>query len=107
MTCGLAFLETSANPFILSMGDPETATRRLNFAQAFYVGAQIMVWTFIIQYAVNELGLTKEAAQGYNIVAMVIFVSSRFVCTYLLKFVSPGGLLMVLAAGGEPCSRSA
>ena len=35
MTCGLSFLETSANPYILSMGDESTATQRLNFAQAF------------------------------------------------------------------------
>ena len=35
MTCGLSFLETSCNPYILSMGPEETATRRLNFAQAF------------------------------------------------------------------------
>ncbi|MDR0815099.1 MAG: MFS transporter, partial [Bacteroidales bacterium] len=35
MTCGLAFLETTSNPFILSMGAEETATRRLNLSQAF------------------------------------------------------------------------
>jgi FHS family L-fucose permease-like MFS transporter len=35
MTCGLSFLETTANPYILSMGTHETATRRLNLAQAF------------------------------------------------------------------------
>jgi len=35
ITCGLSFLETSANPYILSMGSAETATRRLNFSQAF------------------------------------------------------------------------
>ena len=35
LTCGLSFLETSANPYILSMGDEETSTRRLNFAQSF------------------------------------------------------------------------
>ncbi|MCB1125684.1 MAG: L-fucose:H+ symporter permease, partial [Verrucomicrobiae bacterium] len=35
MTCGLSFLETSANPYILAMGEEATATRRLNFAQAF------------------------------------------------------------------------
>ncbi len=35
MTCGLSFLETSANPYILAMGPEETATRRLNFAQSF------------------------------------------------------------------------
>ncbi|NLZ05107.1 MAG: L-fucose:H+ symporter permease [Phycisphaerae bacterium] len=208
MTCGLSFLETSANPYVLAMGPEETATRRLNFAQsfnpmgsligmlvarnfilakldkadeaarivmrdaspeqfaslqqhdlnviigpymvlglvvlavlvvfavarlpkvkgeednridllptlkrllanrkyiegvvaqAFYVGVQIMCWTFIIQYAENELGMAKTTAQMYNMVAMVIFVSSRFVCTFLLKYFSPGGLLMTLAIGG-------
>ena len=35
LTCGLSFLETTANPYILLMGDPETATRRLNMAQSF------------------------------------------------------------------------
>ncbi|MDR2982587.1 MAG: MFS transporter, partial [Puniceicoccales bacterium] len=35
MTCGLAFLETTSNPYILSMGPEDTATQRLNFAQAF------------------------------------------------------------------------
>lgn len=62
-------------------------------AQAFYVGAQIMCWTFIIQYAASELGMAQAEAQNYNIIAMIIFCSSRFVCTFLLKFVSPGGLL--------------
>jgi len=208
MTCGLSFLETSANPYILSMGPEETATRRLNFAQsfnpmgsllgmfvakdfilarldkadeatrrvlqenspeqfasisqhdlnviiwpymilglvvlavlvvfalvrlphsqgeedkslnlgptllrlfgnkkylegvvaqAFYVGVQIMCWTFIIQYGQNELGLEKAVAQRYNMIAMGIFVSSRFICTFLLRFFSPGGLLMSLALAG-------
>ena len=35
LTFGLAFLETTANPYIMSMGAEETATQRLNFAQAF------------------------------------------------------------------------
>lgn len=209
LTCGLSFLETSANPYILAMGAEENATRRLNFAQAFnpigsltgmfvaqqivlarlditseenrralaqaapeqfrslqmndlailrgpyvaigiivliffliflfsklprgkgesdstalnvkptlkrlwankkyvegvvaqafYVGVQIMCWTFIIQYAMYELGMTKDTAQGYNIIAMTIFCTSRFICTYLLKYFSPGGLLMSLAIAG-------
>lgn len=208
MTCGLAFLETTANPYILAMGPPENAARRLNFAQAFnpigslmgmfvakniilaklnpadeetrrglaetdaaefakiqesdlgvivgpyvtlglvvfavlvvfamlklpdassddprdqsllaclgrllrtprylggviaqafYVGAQITCWTFVVQYGVNELGMTTAEAQGYNITAMVIFVTSRFICTYLLKFINSGLLLGVLAVVG-------
>jgi len=35
MASGCCFLETTANPYIMSMGDPETATRRLNIAQSF------------------------------------------------------------------------
>ena len=35
LTCGLSFLETSCNPYILSMGTEETSTRRLNMAQCF------------------------------------------------------------------------
>jgi len=205
MTCGLSFLETSANPFILAMGPESTATRRLNLAQSFnplgslvgmftardfilsklnkadydqrmemldtnpellkqitnadlsvvrnpyvvmgfvllvfflivvfvkmprpgkdhslhfmdsvkrllkrkrytegviaqffYVGAQILCWTFIIQYG-ESIGLTREQAQGYNIVAMVLFVTSRFIATALMKYVSPGKMLMVFGIGG-------
>ena len=69
-------------------------------AQAFYVGAQIMVWTFIIQYAELELGIAKEYGQMFNVLAMIIFVTSRFICTFLLKYFSPGGLLLGLASGG-------
>jgi fucose permease len=69
-------------------------------AQTFYVGAQIMVWTFIIQYAELELGISKTTAQNCNILAMVIFVSSRFICTFLLHYISPGLLLGLLALGG-------
>ena len=211
LTCGLSFLETSCNPYILSMGTEETATRRLNLAQCFnpmgslcgmyvamnfiqarlhpasteerallddaqfaamrdsdlsvlitpylaigliiavmflvirftkmpsnadsnhdvhplttlkriyritryregviaqffYVGAQIMCWTFIIQYGTRVLmgeGMTEQAAevmsQRYNIIAMVIFVSSRFICTFFLKYINAGTLLGVLAAVG-------
>ena len=35
LTFGLAFLETTANPYILSLGSKETSTRRLNLAQTF------------------------------------------------------------------------
>jgi FHS family L-fucose permease-like MFS transporter len=211
LTCGLSFLETSANPYVLSMGPEATATRRLNLSQSFnpigsligmftaqqlilvrldgasrqareamdhatlrqvtahdlgvvrvpyvgiglvilavlvvialtkmprtethgdhldvgptlrrlaanrryvegviaqffYVGAQIMCWTFIIHYGTELFvaqGMEEQAAearsQGYNIVAMVIFCTSRFICTYLLRFVSPGRLLMSLATFG-------
>jgi FHS family L-fucose permease-like MFS transporter len=202
LTFGLAFLETTANPLILSLGDPKTSTRRLNLAQAFnpigslsgmavaalvvlpnlisdkrdeageiifhslnqaekadirlhdlamirdpyvmlgllvlvvflvfvftkipqtrgegvevktsdtlrrlwknklyrsgvvaqmfYVAAQIMVWTFIIQYADN-LGIDKATAQKFNIAAMGLFLTSRFISTFLMKYVNSRSLLM-------------
>ena len=68
-------------------------------AQAFYVGAQIMCWTFVIHYGMTAIGLTAAEAQGYNIIAMLIFLSSRFICTFLLGFVRPGQLLLLLASG--------
>ena len=211
LTCGLSFLETSANPYILSMGSEETATQRLNLAQAFnpigsllgmyvamnfiqaklnplstserallgdaefeavkaadldiltapylaigiviaiifvliflvrmpkngdketsinlvptfkrlacisnyregiiaqffYVGVQTMCWTFIIQYGTHIFmleGIEERAAevlsQKYNIAAMVIFCCSRFICTFLLRFIKPGLLLTILASVG-------
>lgn len=69
-------------------------------AQAFYVGAQIMCWTFIIHYGMTLLGLTASEAQNYNIVAMVLFLISRFICTFVLRFLNPGVLLSLLAASG-------
>ncbi|MCF7975472.1 MAG: sugar MFS transporter [Phycisphaerae bacterium] len=68
-------------------------------AQTFYVGAQIMCWTFVVQYGVLELGLSKTTAQNCNILAMIIFVSSRFICTFLMHYISSGALLTFLASG--------
>ncbi|MCL4115111.1 UNVERIFIED_CONTAM: hypothetical protein GTU68_017335 [Idotea baltica] len=207
--CGLAFLETACNPYILAMGPPETATQRLNLAQAFnpmgsltgmavatfilapalltdsavapalkgfsamepeafkdfqgkdlanvrgpyitiavivvifflifalsrmpsfdkeekdapflqithrilkrtnfvggviaqgvYVGAQIMCWTYIVHYGIEQCGLTLGEAQTWNMASMVLFLSSRFVCTFLLRTISPGKLLTLFAAAG-------
>ena len=206
MTCGLSFLETSCNPYILSMGEPETATRRLNLAQCFnpcgsiigmfvamnyiqaklnplssderallsdadfeavknadldvlispylaigavivvmfliilftkmpknadqshdihimttlrrlvtlkryregviaqffYVGAQIMCWTFIIQYGTRVFmaeGMEEQAAevlsQRFNIYAMIFFICSRFIATFLMRWISPARLLTI------------
>jgi FHS family L-fucose permease-like MFS transporter len=67
-------------------------------AQVFYVAAQIMCWTFIIHYAEN-LGINKATAQMYNIVAMGIFLTSRFISTALMKYVNASRLLLYFAIG--------
>jgi FHS family L-fucose permease-like MFS transporter len=68
-------------------------------AQFFYVGSQILCWTFIIQYGEN-LGLSSAEAQQYNIIAMVLFVTNRFIATWLMKYISPGKLLTLFGVGG-------
>lgn len=65
-------------------------------AQAFYVGAQIMVWTYIYQYAEN-IGISNDVAANYQFIAFLLFFTGRFICTYLLKYIESAKLLMVLA----------
>ena len=69
-------------------------------AQTFYVGAQIMCWTFIIHYGMTLCGLSAAQAQNYNILAMSIFLTSRFICTFILRYLNAGLLLGTLAIGG-------
>jgi L-fucose:H+ symporter permease len=64
---GCSILETTANPYILSMGAPETATRRLNVAQAFNpLGSitGILLSTFFIQAELNSADATARAAMS-------------------------------------------
>ncbi len=71
--------------------------------QMFYVAAQIMVWTFIIQYA-DRLGINKATAQNYNIVAMVLFLCGRFISTFLMRYVNTRLLLALFATGAALCT---
>ena len=64
LTCGLSFLETSCNPYILSMGPESTATRRLNMAQSFNpVGSLMGMWVAMnfIQARLNPLETEERA----------------------------------------------
>jgi len=67
-------------------------------AQVFYVAAQIMTWTFIIQYA-DRLGIDKATAQMYNIGAMCMFLSSRFIATFLMRYLNGRLLLAIFGIG--------
>ncbi len=65
LTCGLSFLETTANPYILMMGDAETATRRLTLAQSFNpIGslAGMFVAMNLIQARLNPLDTVERAS---------------------------------------------
>lgn len=66
-------------------------------AQFFYVGAQICVWSFTIRYVMQELNLNEDHASSYYIAALVLFTISRFICTALMKSITPDRLLTILA----------
>ena len=64
LTCGLSFLETSCNPYILSMGTEETATRRLNLAQSFNPMGSLLgmfVAMQFIQAKLHPMGTDERA----------------------------------------------
>ena len=65
-------------------------------AQVLYVGAQIMCWTYIYQYA-EGIGMDGVTAGYYQLAAFVFFTIGRAVGTYLLRFMSSGKLLMYFA----------
>lgn len=66
------------------------------FAQMFYVGAQIMVWTYIYQYA-EALGIDNATAVNYGYTALVLFLIGRWVCTLLLRSLSAAKLLSIFS----------
>jgi MFS transporter, FHS family, L-fucose permease len=68
------------------------------FAQFFYVGAQIGVWSFTIRYVMLELGTNEEQSSTWYIAALVVFTLLRFVFTGLMKYFSPR-LLLSISAG--------
>lgn len=79
--------------------------RRGVVAQFFYVGAQIMCWTFVIRYGVRlftEMGYSEAEgeiiSQKWNLLAMVLFCLMRFVGTFLLRKVRPEHLLALLSS---------
>lgn len=188
MAGGCSVLETTANPYILSMGTPETATRRLNAAQAFnplgsitgillsrffilkdislysvsgtyaalgfvlvaimvvmlfakmpegrdsgsdmgvgatfrrlaknkkyifgviaqffYVGAQIGAWSFTIRIAMQELGISEAEGATIYLFIIVGFSVSRFIYTWLMKYVSSVKLLLFSGIASAICAAA-
>ena len=67
-------------------------------AQFFYVGAQICVWSFTIRYVMQELSIVEDKAANYYLAALILFTISRFVCTWLMKYINAKKLLRICAA---------
>lgn len=72
--------------------------------QFFYVGAQICVWSYLIQYICVVRGISPEEASGYSVVSVVLFMGARFVFTALMRFVSAKVLLLLAALMATACS---
>ena len=73
-------------------------------AQFFYVGAEVMCWTFIIHYGVRIFmaegiseKVSEQVALKHNIYAMITFGISRFFFTYLMNYIKSGKLLKMVA----------
>ncbi|MDN5204252.1 L-fucose:H+ symporter permease [Fulvivirgaceae bacterium BMA10] len=74
-------------------------------AQFFYVACQIMVWTFIYQYVTN-LNAARPAddqlnATVYAAASTILFLSARWICTFLFKYIQPAKLMLVFAILGS------
>jgi MFS transporter, FHS family, L-fucose permease len=78
-------------------------------AQTFYVGAQIMCWTFIFQYVdnLNETFKWNLTATYFNMGAMISFLVGRWIGTALMQFIQPSKLLMLFGLGGVFCCAGA
>ncbi|MBR4845830.1 MAG: L-fucose:H+ symporter permease, partial [Bacteroidaceae bacterium] len=83
-----------------------TVYREGVFAQMCYVGAQIMVWTFIIQYADN-MGISKAVAQRFNIAAMSLNLVGRFLGTFIMRYINSRRLLTIFGVGASLCTLGA
>lgn len=74
-------------------------------AQAFYVGAQIMCWTYLYQYA-ESIGIDNQSAVWYGIAALCVFLTGRIIGTFLLKYINSGKLLFYFSIGALLCTLS-
>ena len=77
---GCSVLETTANPYILSMGSPETATRRLNIAQSFNPIGSIMGILLSQQFILKDISLfsISETYMGLGFVLIAIMLVMLF-----------------------------
>jgi FHS family L-fucose permease-like MFS transporter len=76
---GLAFLETAANPMVATLGPPEGAERRLNFAQSFNplgsITGVVLGATLILPATANEGPETvANVLLPYSLIAGVVLV---------------------------------
>lgn len=67
-------------------------------AQTCYVGAQIMCWTYVYQYA-ESIGIPNREGVYYGMTATIVFLLGRWVCTGLMRYLDSSRLMAYFAAG--------
>ena len=65
-------------------------------SQVLYIGAQIMCWTYIYQYA-EALNIPAEIAANYQFGAFILFLFGRAIGTAMLRNMSGGKLLKIFS----------
>lgn len=100
ITCGLAFLETTSNPLILALGDAETATRRLNLAQAFNpIGSltgMLMAQVLVIG-SLRSNDYTRKAYSALSLDQMAV-IRENDLGIISLPYIGLGVLVLVILA---------
>lgn len=76
IACGLAFLETSANPYATLLGSPETATSRLNLSQSFNGMGSFLAPLIVGGFLFNEGadGAEADVSLPYLLMGIVVVV---------------------------------
>lgn len=72
MAGGCSVLETTANPYVMSMGDPRTATRRLNIAQSFNPVGSILGILMSKYFILDDISLYSISGT-YAALGLVLF----------------------------------
>ena len=100
LTCGLAFLETTANPLILSLGTPETATRRLNLAQAFNPMGSLVGMVIAQTIVISALRSDNYSVEAYQALSPTEALSIREhdLGIISIPYLSLGVLVLVILA---------
>lgn len=80
LASGCSVLETTANPYIMSMGSPETATRRLNIAQSFNPIGSILGILVSKYFILQDISLYRVSGTyaGVGVVLFAIMVVMLF-----------------------------
>ncbi len=66
------------------------------FAQFFYVGAQVCIWSFLIRYIQDTIpGTPEKGAANFLTISLVVFTLGRFIGTGLLKKIKDNKLLWI------------